>query len=54
MAVHSCHHTFVSLDFRSTAMLRYGQHPYGTIYCMAIAVYGTVENPKIQAPWGNY
>ena len=38
--------TVVCLDFESTALLRYGQYPYGTVFCTAIAVYGTVESPR--------
>jgi hypothetical protein len=45
-AVHSRHRTVMSLDFWSTALLRYGQHPYGTVFCTAIAIYGTVESPS--------
>src|ERR1700683_2446687 len=46
-AVHSRHRTVMSLDFWSTALLRYGQHPYGAVLCTAVAVYGTVESPSL-------
>ena len=38
-AICSRHRTVVCLDFESTALLRYGQYPYGTVY-------GTVESPN--------
>ena len=47
MAICSRHRTVVCLDFESTALLRYGQYPYGTVFCTAVAVYGTVESPNI-------
>ena len=45
-AIYSRHHTVMTLDFWSTALLRYGQHLYGAIFCTAVAVYGTVESPS--------
>jgi hypothetical protein len=51
-AVHSHHRTVMSLDFWSTALLRYGQHPYGAVLCTAVTVYGTVESPNYSA-WEN-
>jgi hypothetical protein len=40
----SRHRTVANLDFVNTALVRYGRHPYSAVFCMAIAVYGTVEN----------
>ena len=45
MAVCSHHRTVVSLHFVSTALLRYGAQPYSTVFCTAVAVYGTVVSP---------
>ena len=43
--VYSCHRTVISPEFWSTALLRYGGHPYNTVFRTAITVYGTVESP---------
>ena len=42
MAVCSRRRTVVSLDFVSTVLLLYGPHPYSTVFCTAVTVYGTV------------
>jgi hypothetical protein len=47
-AVYSRHRTVISPDFWSTAMLRYGGHPYNTVFRTAVTVYGTVESPNYQ------
>ena len=49
MAVYSCHRTIISPEFWSTALLRYGGHPYNTVFRMAITVYGTVESPTFHS-----
>jgi hypothetical protein len=56
-AVYSRHRTVISPEFWSTALLRYGGHPYNTVFCTAVTVYGTVESPtwvyhftSLQAP----
>ena len=46
MAICSCHHTIITLYFLSMAWLQYGPHLYSTIFCMAVAVYGTVVSPS--------
>ena len=48
-AICSHYRTVVTLGFGSTALLRYGQHPYGAVFCTAVAVDGTVESPTLQA-----
>jgi hypothetical protein len=45
-AVCSRHRTVITLDFLSTAPLRYGPHPYSTVFCTAVAVHGTVVSPN--------
>jgi hypothetical protein len=45
-AVCSRRRTVVSLDFVSTALLRYGPYPYSTVFRTAVAVYGTVVSPS--------
>ena len=45
-AVCSHYHAVVSLDFISTALLWYCPHPYSTVCCTAVAVYGTVVSPN--------
>ena len=45
-AIYSHHHTVICPEFWSTALLWYGGHPYNTVFCTAITVYGMVENPS--------
>ena len=45
-AVYSRNRTVASQDFMSTAFLRYGAYPYSTVFCTAVAVYGTVVSPS--------
>ena len=49
MAVHSHYCTIISLDIWSMAMLQYGQHLYGIVYCIAITIYGMVESPSLKS-----
>ena len=42
MAICSRHRTVRTPDFLSTAWLRYGPHPYNTVFCTAFAVYSAV------------
>jgi hypothetical protein len=45
-AVYSHNRTIATQDFVSTAFLRYGAYPYSTVFCTAVAVYGTVVSPS--------
>ena len=45
MAIYSHHRTIISPEFWSMALLRYGGHPYNTVFRMAVTVYGMVESP---------
>lgn len=47
-AVCNRHRTVATSEFVSTALLRYGEHPYSAVFFTAVAVYGTVVTPKIQ------
>ena len=49
-AVCSRHRTVASLYFVSTALLRYGARPYSTVFCTAVAVYGTVVSLTGSSP----
>ena len=49
-AVYSRHRTVISPEFWSTALLRYGGHPYNTVFRTAVTVYGTVESPSLVRP----
>ena len=52
-AVYSHHRTVIHPEFWSTALLRYGGHPYNTVFRTAITVYGMVESPS-QFPEGEH
>jgi hypothetical protein len=53
-AIYGHNRTFTSQDFVSMALLQYSAHPYGTIFYMAIAVYGMAVSPKQLEASSNY